>query len=89
MTDKPGGPSAPLLPEELGRALDIVRSVLQRDGGDIELVAWTDDACARVRLTGRCKACPHAQKTLQNVVRRTLFKLVPELLRVELVEEEA
>jgi Fe-S cluster biogenesis protein NfuA len=66
----------------------MIRPVLQQDGGDIELVAWTDDACARVRLTGRCKGCPHAQETLRNVVRRTLFKLVPGLLRVELVEEE-
>jgi Fe-S cluster biogenesis protein NfuA len=90
MTDnKPRDSLAPRLPAELRQALDLVRPVLQQDGGDIELVDWTDDGCARVRLTGRCKGCPHAQKTLQNVVRRTLFKLVPELRRLEHVEEEA
>jgi len=87
MTDKPLGPLAPRLPEELRQALDLVRAALQQDGGDIELVEWTHDACARVRLTGRCSTCPRAQTTLRNVVRRTLFKLVPGLLRVELVEE--
>jgi Fe-S cluster biogenesis protein NfuA len=90
MTDKhPCGSSVPRLPEGLRQALDLIRPVLQQDGGDIELVEWTDDGCARVRLTGRCKGCPHAQKTLRNVVRRTLFRLVPDLLRVEHVEEEA
>jgi Fe-S cluster biogenesis protein NfuA len=88
MTDKPRNSSNPRLPEELRQAHDIVRPVLQQDGGDIELVEWTDDGCARVRLTGRCKDCPHAQKTLQNIVRRTLFKLVPGVRRVEHVEEE-
>ena len=88
MADKPRAPSSPRLPEELRQALDIIRSVLQQDGGDIELVEWTDDGCARMRLTGRCKGCPRAQETLRNVVRRTLFKLVPGLLRVEHVEEE-
>ena len=87
MPDKPFSSSNPRLPEELRRALDIIRPVLQQDGGDIELVEWTDDGCVHVRLTGRCKGCPHAQKTLQNIVRRTLFKLVPGLLRVEHVEE--
>ena len=79
----------PRLPDELRQALDIIRPALQQDGGDIELVEWTDDGCARVRLTGHCKDCPHAQKTLRTVVRRTLFKLVPGLLRVEHVKEEA
>ena len=88
MKDKPCNSANPRLPEEFGQALDIIRHILQQDGGDIELLEWTDDACARVRLTGRCKGCPHAQKTLQNVVRRTLFKLVPGLLSVEHVEEE-
>jgi Fe-S cluster biogenesis protein NfuA len=88
MTDN-CGISNPRLPEELRQALDLVRPVLQQDGGDIELAAWTDDGCARIRLTGRCKGCPHVQKTLRNVVRRTLFKLVPGLNRVEHVEEEA
>jgi Fe-S cluster biogenesis protein NfuA len=84
----PCSASNPRLPGELRQALDIIRPVLQQDGGDIELVAWTDDGCVRVRLTGRCKGCLHAQTTLRNVVRRTLFKLVPGLLRVEHVEEE-
>ena len=88
MTDSHFKTSNPRLPPELWQALDIIRPVLQRGGGDIELMAWTDDGCAHVRLTGQCKTCPHAQKTLRNVVQRTLLKLVPGLLRVEHVEEE-
>ena len=88
MDDTPCDVSHLRLPEELRQALDMIRAVLQQDGGDLELVEWTDDGCARVRLTGRCRGCPHAQTTLRNVVRRTLFKLVPGLLRVEQVEED-
>jgi len=88
MTDTPCNSFNPRLPDELRQAFDSIRPILQQDDGDIELVGWTDDGCARVRLTGRCKGCPHAQNTLRNVVRRTLFKLVPGLRRVEHVEEE-
>ena len=88
MTDKLRDSSASRPPAELRQALDMIRPILQQDGGDIELVEWADEGCVRVRLTGRCKGCPHAQKTLRHVVRRTLFKLVPGLLRVEHVEEE-
>ncbi|MDR0466225.1 MAG: NifU family protein [Deltaproteobacteria bacterium] len=88
MTNKPQTSHIPRLPEDLGQALDVVRQALQLDGGDIELVELTDDACARVRLTGRCAACPHSKSTLRSVVRRALFKLAPGLLRVELVEEK-
>ena len=39
------------------QALAKIRPLLQRDGGDIELVEVTDGV-VKVRLTGACKGCP-------------------------------
>ncbi len=80
-------PAAPL-PEGLEKALSLIRPVLQQDGGDMEVVDFNADGRLRIRLTGRCKGCPKAGQTLKNTVERTLLKLVPEVRRVEHVEEK-
>ncbi|WP_031480808.1 NifU family protein [Maridesulfovibrio frigidus] len=67
-------------------ALEKVRPVLQADGGNVELVEVTDKGIAIVRLQGACKGCPMSQKTLKNVIQRTLLKLIPELEGVESVD---
>lgn len=72
--------------KELDAALNVIRPVLQRDGGDIQLVEFTEDGVVRVRLEGHCKGCPHARETLRSVVERTILKLVPSARRVETVE---
>jgi len=38
MTNTPFSSSSPRLPDKLRQALDIIRPVLQQDGGDMELV---------------------------------------------------
>jgi Fe-S cluster biogenesis protein NfuA len=65
-------------------ALAKIRPLLQRDGGDIELVEVTDGV-AKVRLTGACKGCPMSQMTLKQGVERVLLKEVPGLKAVEAV----
>lgn len=72
--------------KELDAALAVIRPVLRRDGGDIELVECTEDGVVRVRLQGHCKGCPHSQETLRSIVERTILKMVPEARRVEAVE---
>jgi Fe-S cluster biogenesis protein NfuA len=58
--------------------------MLQRDGGDIELVEVTD-GIAKVRLTGACKGCPMSQMTLKQGVEKLLMKEVPGLKEVQAV----
>jgi Fe-S cluster biogenesis protein NfuA len=65
-------------------ALAKVRPLLQRDGGDIELVEVTD-GIVKVRLTGACKGCPMSQMTLKQGVERFLLKEVPGLKEVQAV----
>ncbi len=65
-------------------ALTKIRPMLQRDGGDIELVDVTD-GIVKVRLTGACKGCPMSQMTLKQGVEKLLMKEVPGLKQVQAV----
>lgn len=66
------------------RALAKIRPLLQRDGGDIELVEVTDGV-VKVRLTGACKGCPMSQMTLKQGVEKLLLQEVPGLKEVQAV----
>ena len=66
------------------QALGKIRPLLQRDGGDIELVE-VNDGVAKVRLTGACKGCPTSQMTLKQGVEKVLLKEVPGLKEVQAV----
>ncbi len=70
--------------ELVEKALEKIRPLLQRDGGDIELVEVTD-GIVKVRLTGACKGCPMSQMTLKQGVERMLLKEIPGLKSVQAV----
>jgi Fe-S cluster biogenesis protein NfuA len=71
--------------EKVEAALVQVRPMLQRDGGDVELVEITDDGIVRVRLQGACQGCPMAQITLQMGIERVLKEMVPDIKSVQAV----
>ncbi len=70
------------LKDKVNRAIRRIRPYLQRDGGDIKLVAITDGGVVRVRLMGACKGCPMASATLKNIVETELKKDIPEIKKV-------
>jgi Fe-S cluster biogenesis protein NfuA len=72
------------LKEAVEKALAKIRPMLQRDGGDVELVE-VNDGVVKVRLTGACKGCPMSQMTLKNGIERLLKQEVPGLTTVEAV----
>ena len=72
------------LKNSVEQALAKIRPMLQRDGGDIELVEVTD-GIVKVRLTGACKGCPMSQMTLKQGVEKLLLKEVPGLKQVQAV----
>lgn len=67
--------------EKIEAALDRIRPYLQRDGGDVELVA-VEDGVVKVRLKGACGGCPMATLTLKQGIERTLKQTVPEVKEV-------
>lgn len=67
--------------------VDEIRPMLQRDGGDIELVSAAEDTgVVSVRLQGACKGCPGAAMTLKMGVERHLKEHIPEVTEVVAVE---
>ena len=67
-------------------ALAKIRPLLQRDGGDIELVATEQDNTVKVRLQGACQGCPGAQMTMTMGVERILKEHIPEVKQVIAVD---
>lgn len=71
--------------EKVEQALDKTRSMLRRDGGDVELVDVTNDGVVQVRLKGACGGCPMATMTLKSLIERVLKKDIPEVKSVQQV----
>ncbi|MDR2487370.1 MAG: NifU family protein [Clostridiales Family XIII bacterium] len=71
--------------ENIKNALENIRPYLQRDGGDVEYVDYTEDKVVKVRLLGHCAGCPHAQATIKGGIERLLKEEYPEINCVEAV----
>ena len=72
--------------EEVQAVINQIRPMLQKDGGDVELVEVDEAGVVKVRLQGACKGCPMSQMTLKNGIERFLKQQVPAVDRVESVE---
>lgn len=72
--------------EKIEIALNQIRPILQRDGGDIEFVDVTEDNIVNVRLKGHCAGCPGARMTLSNIVQQILQNEIPEVKGVQAVD---
>lgn len=69
--------------ERIQEELNKVRPLLQRDGGDVELVECTPEGIVRVKLQGACQGCPGAQATLKMIIEKILKEAIPEVQAVE------
>lgn len=69
--------------DKIKAAIEVIRPALQRDGGDIEFVEYTEDKIVKVRLKGQCSGCPSAQQTLQGLVYKILKESYPEIEGVQ------
>ena len=67
--------------EKVEQVIGKIRPMLQRDGGDIELVDVTDGV-VKVKLTGACGSCPMSMMTLKMGVENALKKEIPEVKEV-------
>jgi Fe-S cluster biogenesis protein NfuA len=68
--------------EQVEAVLKEIRPMLQRDGGDIELVEVRDNGQVLVKLRGACSGCPGAAMTLKLGVERMLKEKVPGVKEV-------
>lgn len=67
--------------ERVQQVIEKIRPLLQRDGGDIELVDVVDGV-VKVRLQGACGTCPMSAMTLKMGVEKQLKQEIPEIKEV-------
>jgi Fe-S cluster biogenesis protein NfuA len=67
--------------EKVEAALNKIRPMLQRDGGNVELID-VEDGIVKVRLQGACAGCPMSQMTIKNGIERLLKQEIPEVKSV-------
>lgn len=65
--------------------INTIRPLLQRDGGDVELIEITDDGIVKVKLVGACGTCPMSTLTLKNGIEAKLKQEISEVKAVEAV----
>jgi Fe-S cluster biogenesis protein NfuA len=68
--------------EKVEEAIQKVRPMLQRDGGDIEFVSVDENGTVKVRLKGACGSCPMSTMTLKMGVEKFLKEQVPAVKEV-------
>ncbi len=71
--------------EKVEKAIEKIKPMLMRDGGNVELVDIVDGV-VKVRLQGACAGCPMSQMTLKNGIERLVKEEVPEVKSVEAVD---
>ena len=70
------------LREKVQGVIDLIRSAVQADGGDIELVDVSDAGVVQIRFHGACHGCPSSTMTLQMGIERNVRESVPEVTSV-------
>ena len=65
-----------IMKELVEEAIKKIRPMLQKDGGDVELVDVVEGV-VKVRLKGACAGCPMSQMTLKNGIERFLKQEIP------------
>ncbi len=72
--------------EKVRQVIEKIRPMLQRDGGDVELVSVDNDGVVKVRLVGACVGCAMSQITLKQGIEKVLLNEIPEVKKVINVE---
>lgn len=63
-------------------ALQSVRPYLASHGGNVELLSVADGV-AYLRLEGTCHGCPSSTATLKQAIEEAIFKVAPDVERIE------
>lgn len=77
----------PELRQQIEDALETIRPYLNADGGSVRLVTITQDMVVELELLGACGSCPMSTMTLRAGIEQTLKRAVPQIARVEAVNE--
>ncbi len=70
---------------KLNQALDEIRPFLQRDGGDISLIDFTENEVI-IQFEGNCLNCKINNLTLNVGVKQIIKKYLPEIETIKSIE---
>lgn len=73
--------------EKIENVLDRLRPYLMNDGGNIEYVDYKDGVCY-LKFLGHCANCSLMMVTLNDGIKEALINEIPEIIDVELVNDE-
>ncbi len=70
--------------EKIRQRLESMRSMLQADGGDLEVVE-IEGPRVKLKLKGACRGCPHSAMTVQHGLQRVLREEIDPSIEIESV----
>ena len=73
--------------EKIENVLNRLRPYLMNDGGDIEYIDFKDVVCY-LKFLGHCANCSLMMVTLNDGIKEALINEIPEIIDVELVNDE-
>lgn len=70
--------------KKIEMSLDTMRSYLQEDGGDIEVVDLSDDYILNLKFRGSCNECSQIRMTSASI-EQAIMNYIPEIKKVDFV----
>jgi len=71
--------------EKIDRALDDVRPHLKVDGGNVEVVDYTEDKVVLVKWLGTCQSCNMSVMTMKAGLEQAIRSKLPEITGVRAI----
>lgn len=72
--------------EEIKHVIEKIRPYIQRDGGDVEFVAF-EDGIVTVKMLGACMGCIALDDTISEGIEAILLDEVPGVVGVKVAAE--
>ncbi|MGB0885389.1 MAG: NifU family protein [Chitinophagales bacterium] len=73
------------LEKKIEMSLDTMRSYLQADGGDIEIIEITEDMTVKLRFIGNCQDCMQIKMTSASI-EEAIKNYIPIIKKVEYID---
>lgn len=68
--------------QEIDQALNELRPHLAVDGGNVEVLDYTDDMTVKIKWLGNCESCSMSAFTLRAGIEQAIKSRFPEVLAV-------
>jgi Fe-S cluster biogenesis protein NfuA len=72
-----------MMREDVEKVIQLLRPMVQSDGGDLELVNVSEQGVVTIRLHGACSGCASSTTTLRNGIERYLRHKLPQVTAVQ------